>query len=72
MDGVQRRLLAVLGVGVGLLAAALTGGWLWLTRIVPLDDDLRLLAAGFGLAALGMALRCAWLAASARERGAGG
>lgn len=58
MDGAQRRLLAGLGAGVGLLAAALTGAWLWLTRIVSLDDDLRLLAAGLGLAALIMAVRC--------------
>ena len=72
MDGAQRRLLGWLGAGVGLIAAALAGGWLWLTRIVPLDDDLRLLAAGLGLALLIMATRCVRLASSAGERGAGG
>jgi hypothetical protein len=62
MDGAQRRLLGWLGAGVGLLAAAMVGGWLWLTRIVPLDEDLRLLAAGVGLAALIMGLRCGRIA----------
>jgi len=57
-DRSRRRTLVGLAAVVGLLAAALTAGGLWLTRAAPADDDLRLLAAGLGLAVLIMALRC--------------
>ena len=57
----QRRLLAWLAVVVGLAACAVTGAWLWLSRVTtaPAPGDFRLVAAGLGLLLLVMALRCA-------------
>lgn len=61
MDEPLRRLLGWLGVAVGLCAAAVSAGWLWLTRVAapPAAGDFRLIAAGLALLALVMALRCA-------------
>jgi len=62
MDRAQRVLLAGLGAAVALLGAGLIAGCLWLSRLAPLDGDLRLVAGLVGAAALVMALRCGRLA----------
>jgi len=62
----------VLGAGVGLLGAGLLAGSLWLSRIAPLDGDLRLVAGLLALALLLMTLRCGRLAWPARDERAGG
>jgi len=59
MDAPLRRLLGWLGVAVGLAAAGVSAGWIWLVRGHTLPGDLRLLAGGLALLAVIMALRCA-------------
>jgi len=59
LDEALRRLLGWLGVAVGLSAAGVSAGWIWLVRGHTLPGDLRSIAAGLALLALVMALRCA-------------
>lgn len=58
----QRTLLAWLGLVVGLSAALVSVGWIYLTRSVQFPGDFRLIAGGLALLSLIMALRCGRIA----------